>query len=300
MQSPTLLVLAAGMGSRYGGIKQIEGFGPSGETILEYSIYDAIRAGFGKVVFIVREDIKDAVNTIVEPGLKGRVPYEFAIQDGARFVPARFRNPDRTKPWGTGHAVLCASDVIDGPFAVINADDFYGPESFRNMADFLSKNDDPSHHSMVGYELGNVLSEHGTVSRGVCDVDGSGYLTGINERLKVGRTGDKIVYREGDHELELSATSAVSMNFWGFKPSYFAITKQLFEDFLEVNSGSLSAEFFIPIGVQHIIDTGIGKFSVLQGGTTWFGVTYPEDKPIVQSSLNRLLDEGIYPRNLWG
>jgi len=300
MQSPTLLVLAAGMGSRYGGIKQIEGFGPSGETILEYSIYDAIRAGFGKIVFIVRDDIRDAVNSIVEPGLKGRVPYEFAIQNGVRCVPERFQNPDRTKPWGTGHAVLCASDVIDAPFAVINADDFYGPESFRNMADFLSNNTDPSHHSMVGYELGNVLSDHGTVSRGVCEVDGNGYLTGINERLKVGWSNGKIVHRDGDAEYELHPTDVVSMNFWGFKPGYFDVTQKLFEDFLVANSDSPSAEFFIPIGVQHIIDSGIGKFSVLKGGTTWFGVTYPEDKPIVQASLNGLLDHGVYPRNLWG
>jgi choline kinase len=300
MQTPTLLVLAAGMGSRYGGIKQIEGFGPSGETILEYSIYDAIRAGFGKIVFIVREDIRDAVHSIVEPGLKGRIPYEFAIQNGIRFVPRQFQNPSRTKPWGTGHAVLCASDAIDGPFAVINADDFYGPESFRNMADFLTTNTDPNHHSMVGYELGNVLSDHGTVSRGVCEVNASGYLTGINERLKVGWSDGKIVHRDGDMEHELNATDAVSMNFWGFKPSYFEITQKLFEDFLETNSESSTAEFFIPIGVQHIIDSEIGKFSVLKGGTTWFGVTYPEDKPIVQASVNRLLNEGVYPRNLWG
>lgn len=300
MQSPTLVVLAAGMGSRYGGIKQIEGFGPSGETILEYSIYDAIRAGFGKVVFIVREDIREAVNAIVEPGLKGRTPFEFAIQNGVYFVPERFRNTGRTKPWGTGHAVLCASDVIDAPFAVINADDFYGPESFRNMATFLTSNTDPSHHSMIGYELGNVLSDHGTVSRGVCEVDTSGYLMGINERLKVGWSDGKIVYLDGNDRFELRSTDAVSMNFWGFKTSYFATTQKLFEDFLETNSTSLSAEFFIPIGVQHIIDSGIGRFSVLQGGSTWFGVTYPEDKPIVQASMNRLIDQGIYPKNLWG
>jgi NDP-sugar pyrophosphorylase family protein len=299
MQTPTLLVLAAGMGSRYGGIKQIEGFGPSGETILEYSIYDAIRAGFGKIVFIVREDIKDAVNSIVEPGLKGRVPYNFSIQNGSRFVPEKYRNPARTKPWGTGHAVLCASDAIDGPFAVINADDFYGPESFRNMAEFLRTNEDPNHHSMVGYELGNVLSDHGTVSRGVCEVDADGYLSGIVERLKVGRSGGRIVHRDGENEYELSEKDSVSMNFWGFKPSYFQITQQLFEEFLETHSESSSAEFFIPIGVQHIIDNGIGKISVLKGGTTWFGVTYPEDKPIVQASLNKLLDDGVYPRNLW-
>ncbi len=287
------------MGSRYGGIKQIEGFGPSGETILEYSIYDAIRAGFGKILFIVREDIKDAVDRIVAPGLQGRIPYEFAIQDGQRFVAQQFRNNDRVKPWGTGHAVLCASDVIDGPFAVINADDFYGPESFASMAEFLSTNTDPNHHSMVGYELGNVLSDHGTVSRGVCEVDSDGYLTGIVERLKVGRSNGKIVHREGDTEYELSAKDSVSMNFWGFKPSYFKVTQDLFDQFLEANAGSTSAEFFIPLGVQHIIDSGIGKFSVLKGGSTWFGVTYPEDKPIVQASLNALLDGGVYPRNLW-
>ncbi len=287
------------MGSRYGGIKQIEGFGPSGETILEYSIYDAIRAGFGNIVFIVREDIKEAVNRIVAHGLKGRVSYEFAIQDGDRFVAEKYRNKERVKPWGTGHAVLCASEVIDGPFAVINADDFYGPESFRSMAEFLTSNTDPNHHSMVGYELGNVLSEHGTVSRGVCEVDSDGYLTRIVERLKVGRSNGTIVHRDGDASYELNAKDSVSMNFWGFKPSYFKVTQVLFDQFLDANSGSMSAEFFIPIGVQHIIDSGIGKFSVLRGGSTWFGVTYPDDKPIVQTSLNKLLDEGVYPRNLW-
>jgi NDP-sugar pyrophosphorylase family protein len=298
-QAPTLLVLAAGMGSRYGGIKQIEGFGPSGETILEYSIYDAIRAGFGKIVFIVREDIKDAVNAIVAPGLQDRVPYEFAIQNGSRFVPEAFQNTERVKPWGTGHAVLCASDCISEPFAVINADDFYGPEAFKVMADFLKNDTHPQHHAMVGYELGNVLSDFGTVSRGVCTMSGDRHLTGINERTKVGKKDDRIVYQDGDREVELSPKDIVSMNFWGFKPSYFDLSLGLFHDFLASNAKSVSAEFFIPIGVQHIIDHNVGTISVLQGGDTWFGVTYPEDKPHVQQSLNALLNRGIYPRKLW-
>jgi len=298
-QAPTLLVLAAGMGSRYGGIKQIEGFGPSGETILEYSIYDAIRAGFKKVVFVVREEIKDAVRAIVAPGLDGRIPYEFAIQDGFRFVPQAFRNIERVKPWGTGHAVLCASENISEPFAVINADDFYGPEAFRVMAEFLKNDTHPHHHAMVGYELGNVLSDFGTVSRGVCSINDHNHLTGINERTKVGRKGGLIIYQDGDSEVELSPKDVVSMNFWGFKPSYFELSKVLFEKFLLSNSSSASAEFFIPIGVQHLIDTGEGSISVLKGGDTWFGVTYPEDKPHVQQSLDDLLRRGTYPPKLW-
>lgn len=298
-QAPTLLVLAAGMGSRYGGIKQIEGFGPSGETILEYSIYDAIRAGFNKIVFIVREDIKDAVDAIVAPGLRGRIPYEFAIQNGFRFVPEEYQNTDRVKPWGTGHAVLCASDIIKEPFAVINADDFYGPEAFKVMADFLSNDTHPQHHAMVGYELGNVLSDFGTVSRGVCTMNENRHLTGINERTKVGKKDGRIVYQEGEREIELSPKDIVSMNFWGFKPSYFELSLGLFHNFLSTNSKSASAEFFIPIGVQHIIDHNEGSISVLQGGDTWFGVTYPEDKPHVQQSLNELLQKGIYPKKLW-
>jgi NDP-sugar pyrophosphorylase family protein len=298
-QAPTLLVLAAGMGSRYGGIKQIEGFGPSGETILEYSIYDAIRAGFGKIVFIVREEIKEAVRSIVAPGLDGRIIYEFAIQDGSRFVPEIYLNAERTKPWGTGHAVLCASENIHEPFAVINADDFYGAEAFQVMAEFLKSDTHPMHHAMVGYELGNVLSDFGTVSRGVCTMDEHRQLTGITERTKVAKKDGGIVYQDGDSEFELSSGDVASMNFWGFKPSYFELSKTLFEKFLAANSQSLSAEFFIPIGVQHIIDSGEGTISVLKGGDTWFGVTYPEDKPFVQQSLDKLLNRGVYPRNLW-
>jgi len=299
MQTPTLLVLAAGMGSRYGGIKQIEGFGPNGETILEYSIYDAVRSGFERVVFVVRKDIKDAVNDIVAPALKGRAEFLYAIQDGNRFVPEKYRNPARTKPWGTGHAVLCAADDIDGPFAVINADDFYGPEAFQSMAGFLKADKDPNHHAMVGYELRNVLSEHGTVSRGVCKLDDEGFLVGVDERTKVQRQGDRIIYNDGEKNHYLDERDVVSMNFWGFKPGYFDITRRLFDEYLAINHDSTTAEFFIPIVAQHIIDSVNGRISVLRGGTTWFGVTYPEDKPAVQAAIDTLLDKGIYPKSLW-
>ena len=299
MQAPTLLVLAAGMGSRYGGIKQIEGFGPSGETLLEYSIYDAIRAGFGRVVFIVREEIKQAVHDIVAPGLEGRLPYDFALQEINRFVPEAFRHVQRTKPWGTGHAVMCADGVINEPFAVINADDLYGPEAFESMATFLTSDQDPHHHSMIGYDLGDVLSDFGTVSRGICATDASGYLRGIHERTSVQRKNGVITYREGDQEVPLHEQDIASMNFWGFKPSYFEISRSLFETFLETQQDLTKAEFYIPIVAQHMIELGQDRISVLRGGRIWFGVTYPEDKPIVQDSINELIRKGVYPPSLW-
>lgn len=298
--SPTLLVMAAGMGSRYGGIKQIEGFGPSKETILEYSIYDALRAGFGRVVLIVREDIREAVREIVAPGLDGRVDWDFVIQNGEKHVLPQFRNADRVKPWGTGHAVLCASQAIEGPFAVINADDFYGREAFESMAGFLSADPDPHRHALVGYELGDVLSDFGTVSRGVCQLDDEGDLVRVDERTKIERVNGQIVYRDAEGDHPLSARDVVSMNFWGFKPSYFETAKRLFEKFLEENHASPSAEFYIPTVAQNMIDNGSGRIAVLRGGTTWFGVTYPEDKPFVQAQLDKLIESGEYPSNLWG
>lgn len=299
MQAPTLLVLAAGMGSRYGGIKQIEGFGPLGETLLEYSIYDAIRAGFGRVVFIVREEIKQAVHDIIAPGLEGRLPYDFALQEIDQFVPEAFRHVQRIKPWGTGHAVLCAAGVINEPFAVINADDFYGPEAFVSMANFLISDQDPHHHAMIGYELGDVLSDHGTVSRGICTTDASGYLIDIHERTGVHRNNGMIIYRDGDQEIPLHEKDIASMNFWGFKPSYFDISRSLFETFLESRQELTKAEFYIPIVAQHMIEQGQDRIAVLRGGRIWFGVTYPEDKPSVQASINELLDKGVYPPSLW-
>lgn len=214
---PTLLVLAAGMGSRYGGIKQLDQFGPNGETIIDYSLYDAIKAGFGKIVFIVRKDIHEAAVERFSPKLKGRIDFDFADQELTSYVPEHLQ-VERSKPWGTAHAVLCAKESINEPFAVINADDFYGYDAFKTMADFLSADTDPATHSLVGYRIENTLSDHGTVSRGVCQTNERNELVDINERHKVGWEGDKIVYNKDDQPVEIPEGTPVSMNFWGFKP----------------------------------------------------------------------------------
>ncbi|WP_226389781.1 sugar phosphate nucleotidyltransferase [Penaeicola halotolerans] len=298
-QKPTLLVLAAGMGSRYGGNKQIDGFGPNGETIVEYSIFDAIRARFGKVVFIVREEILDLVKDKFVPKIEGKIAYDFVIQSLQSHVPAAYQNPDRVKPYGTAHAVLCAKDAINEPFAVINADDFYGQEAFQILSKFLTENKDANRHAMVGYALKNVLSENGTVSRGICDTDAEGFLAGMTERTSIARVGDKIISKENDGELVLSPEVATSMNCWGFKSSFFDAATALWEDFLKDNHTNIKSEFYIPTVANHLINSGKSKIEILKGGTTWFGVTYTEDKPEVISSLKKLHDQGTYPKTLW-
>jgi choline kinase len=296
---PTLLILAAGMASRYGSMKQIQSFGPGGETIMDYSIYDAIRAGFGRVVFIIRKDFADDFKEIFEPKLKGRIETDYVYQDLHSFVDGAEVPADRTKPWGTAHAVLCAKDAIKEPFAVINADDFYGRDAFEKAAKFLTSEVREDLYSIIGYDLAKTLSENGTVSRGVCQVDGHNYLVGIAERTKVYREGDKIVYEENDQKNELPADSKVSMNFWCFHPSVFAITEKLFKEFLANNAANPKAEFFIPIIGDHLVKTGIGKILVIPTGAQWFGVTYKEDAPQVQGSLEHLVHQGEYPARLW-
>lgn len=299
MQQPTLLILAAGMASRYGSLKQIQQFGPSGETIMDYSIYDAIRAGFGKIVFIIRESFADEFKGIFEPKLKGKVETAYAFQDMNAFVNGATVPADRTKPWGTAHAVMCAKDVISGPFAVINADDFYGRDAFEKMAAFLNNECAPDKYSLVGYELGKTVSEHGSVSRGVCEVDANGNLARITERTKIYTENGKIVAEEGDGKLELSANTPVSMNFFGFDTSIFSISEKLFTDFLAKNAENPKAEFFIPLVADQFINNGLGQLKVLPTSAQWFGVTYKEDAPGVQASLNALVAAGEYPNNLW-
>lgn len=294
----TLLVLAAGIGSRYGGIKQIDGFGPSGETIMDYSLFDAIRAGFTKVVFIVRDEILETVKEKFLPKLQGKVAVEFVVQSVDKLVPAQYFNPERTKPLGTGHAVLCARDVIHEPFVAINADDFYGQDAFASIADFF-RTDTTGSHAMVGFKLKNVLSEHGSVSRGVGETDAEGYLQTVVERTTIVKENDKIIAKEKDGDLLLSPEAPTSMNFWGFRPEMFELASSMFNDFLKNNQGNLKSEFYIPLIVNEIIQRKKGKVKVVGGGNVWFGVTYKEDKDEVSSKIKALIKQGKYPENLW-
>lgn len=296
----TLLILAAGMASRYGSMKQIQGFGPSGETIMDYSIYDAIEAGFTKVVFIIRKDFADNFKAIFEPKLKDRVKTDCVYQDLRSYVED-FKVPEeRIKPWGTAHAVLCAKAAVKEPFAVINADDFYGRDAFKKAHAFLTTECNPHLYSIIGYELVKTLSENGSVSRGVCEVDDKSNLVSIAERVKIYRDeNNKITYEEGDKKFEVPSDSKVSMNFWCFDPSVFAFTEKIFSEFLSENIANPKAEFFIPIIGDRFINEGKGGIRVIPTSAKWFGVTYKEDAPDVQKSLDKLISDGVYPNKLW-
>jgi NDP-sugar pyrophosphorylase family protein len=294
----TLLVLAAGIGSRYGGIKQIDGFGPSGETIMDYSLFDAVRAGFTKVIFIVREEILDTVREKFAPKAKGKIDIDFVVQPQNKFIPAEYQNPERVKPWGTGHAVLCARHLINEPFVVINADDFYGRDAFASIAGFF-RGDTGGAHSMVGYTLKNVLSLHGSVSRGVGETDGNGYLKSVVERTTIVVENGKIISKEKVGDVELSPEAPTSMNFWGFHPDIFEYTADMFQKFVKENHKNIKAEFFIPLIVNALIHEGRGKVKVLGGGKIWFGVTYKEDKEAVSNKIKDLVNSGEYPQKLW-
>lgn len=296
---PTLLILAAGIGSRYGGIKQLDQFGPAGETIIDYSLYDAINSGFGKVVFIIREEIKEDVIKLFSPKLTGKVEFEFAIQSVQSNVPEELGKVDRIKPWGTGHAMLCAAEYTHTPFAIINADDYYGKEAFETMARFLSEDANPNEHALVGYELAKTLSENGTVSRGICVSGNNDHLISVTERTKIFLDGDQIVFEENDTKYPLSSQTPVSMNFWGFKPSVFPIVKSLFEIYAKENIDNPKAEFYIPTVVTHIIKEELGVCKMFRSSSDWFGVTYPKDKPAVQEAFKKLHEAGVYPDGLW-
>ena len=295
MSKPTLLILAAGMGSRYGGIKQLDKFGPNGETIIDYSLHDAIKAGFGKVVFIIREELKADFQEIFGPKLDGKVEYDFAIQNIQSYVPEELGKVERTKPWGTGHAVLCAWEQTDTPFAVINADDFYGYEGFKIMADFLTNNIDQTCQAMVGYQIKNTLSENGSVSRGVCELDENDFLKVVIERTKIYRQADNtIVFEEGEELTELPESTPVSMNFWGFMPNVFPVINEMFKEYSTQNLHSPKAEFYIPNVMTYLIKHDLGKCKVFSNESEWFGVTYPEDKPTVMEALQKLSNQGLY------
>lgn len=297
---PTLVILAAGMASRYGSMKQTEGFGPGGETIMDYSIYDAIRAGFGKIVFIIRKDFAEPFKENFNNKLKGKIAVEYVYQELNSFVEEALFPEGRTKPWGTAHAVLCARNAVKEPFAVINADDFYGADAFVKAAAFLQSECNETTAAIIGYRLINTLSPFGTVSRGVCEVNTSGNLVSIAERTKIYPKEGKVFYEEGDEPVEVAATSPVSMNFWCFHPSVFALSEVLFKAFLHNNLKNPKSEFFIPIVADHFIHQSKGVIKVIPTSAQWFGVTYKEDAPSVKSSLEKLISVGEYPSHLWG
>ena len=307
---PTLLVLAAGMGSRYGGLKQMDGLGPHGETIIDYSIHDAVEAGFGKVVYIVREYFKADMEKAVKEKYAGvkavdGEPLEFAfVTQELDKIPAGFTlNPERTKPWGTAHAMLMAKDVIHEPFAVINGDDFYGKESFRILADWCRAHENTKgQYCIIGFELDNTLSENGTVSRGICYYDENRTLTGIVEHLEIAKEADGSVYGinsvTGEKHV-LDAKALCSMNMWGFTPDYFELSETIFTDFLKVNINEPKKEFYIPYAVDRIIKEGNGSCEVLSTPSHWFGVTFKEDRPGVVAKFASLVEEGVYPSPLY-
>jgi NDP-sugar pyrophosphorylase family protein len=296
---PTLLILAAGMASRYGSMKQIQSFGPGGETIMDYSIYDAIRAGFKKVVFIIRKEFADDFKAIVEPRLKGKIAIEYVYQDLKSFTEGHPVPAERTKPWGTAHAVLCAKDIINEPFAVINADDFYGRDAFEKAYTFLTGEVNDNTYSIIGYELLKTLSDNGTVNRGVCVADAQGNLVSIAERLNIKKADGKIVTDDDQQPKNLPLDSQVSMNFWCFSPSIFPYSEKLFNEFLSKNVSNPKSEFFIPIVADRFINDGKGVIKVIPTSAQWFGVTYKEDAPEVKENLNQLVKAGEYPPSLW-
>lgn len=298
---PTLMILAAGMGSRYGGLKQLDGVGPNDETIIDYSIYDAIKAGFGKVVFIIRKSFEDEFGRIYSEKLKGRVPALFVNQE-LDLLPEGFTVPaDREKPWGTAHAMLVARKLINEPFAVINADDYYGQESFKLLHDYLAGYDNrpANEHCLVGYKLSNTLSEHGTVSRGVCEVDDDGFLATIAERKGVERHEDHVRHVHEDGHGRLEGHEVVSMNMWGFHHGIYDTIERVFTEFLKEKINEPKSECYIPDFVDDIIQSGKGKVKVLNSPDSWFGVTYQQDRPVVVEKLAQLIKQGVYPERLW-
>jgi UTP-glucose-1-phosphate uridylyltransferase len=291
--------MAAGMASRYGSLKQIQRFGPSGETIMDYSIYDAYRAGFGKVVFIIRKEFADDFKAIFEPKLKGKIAIDYVYQDMQSFAEGYDIPAERTKPWGTAHAVLCASTAVNEPFIVINADDFYGRDAFEKAHQFLTKEANDRTFGLIGYELIKTLSDNGSVSRGVCKVDAAGNLVEIAERTKIYRDGDKIVYEEDGNKKEVPSDSKVSMNFWCFTPYVFSICKDMFNTFLQKNIHQPKAEIYVvDVGAAFIQIPG-NALKVIPTHSEWFGVTYKEDAPGVESNINALVARGEYPQSLW-
>lgn len=300
---PTLLVLAAGMGSRYGGLKQLDGVGPHGETIMDYSVYDAMRAGFGKVVFVIRHDFEDDFNARVLSKYKNHIPVTVVYQE-TDSLPEGYTVPeDRTRPWGTGHAVMMGADAINEPFAVINADDFYGRNAFEVMADFLKDSENKQgRYCMVAFKVGNTMTENGSVSRGVCTVDDNNCLSSIVERRRIEFDGDHnpvFIDEETEQPNRLDATTPVSMNLWGFTPDFFVHSQKEFKRFLDLFSNDNKREFYIPNVVDFLINNGKASVRVLTTDSRWFGVTYADDRQNVCDNLEALHSDGTYPKTLF-
>ncbi len=297
---PTLLILAAGMGSRFGGLKQITPVGPSGETIIEYSIFDAIRAGFGKVVFVIRESFADEFKERFDKKLFGKIDIEYVYQELDKLPDGYILPEGREKPWGTAHAIMMGKEAINEPFAALNADDFYGFEAFKTMSSFLQSSDSEAEYSMVGYQLRNTLSDFGTVSRGVCEADQNNYLSEIIERIKIYKKNSRIVYQdEQGNEVGLTGNEKVSMNIWGFKPNLFGYLEKEFTAFLDTQINVPKSEIYIPSVVFELIEKKQVSVKILEADSPWFGVTYKEDHPEVVKKIKQMVDDGIYPENLW-
>ena len=290
----TLVILAAGVGSRYGGTKQLDHIGPAGETIMDYSIYDAINAGFKKVVFIIRTDLKDSFEQHYKERFSGKIAVEFAYQD--QFKPfSDLYSYERKKPWGTGHALLSVSNLVNGPFVIINADDFYSARAFELIYDAFKNSTDDHSFFMVGFRLKNTLSDFGTVSRGYCDIDKNSYLTKVTELSKIERKDNKIIYLDGDNEKEIDGSSYVSMNFWGFTSKIFEHGYEMFNDFMKVNNEDPKAEFYIPGIVDNMVNSGKATVKLIPTEEEWMGMTYKEDSSFVMKALKEKVDKGLYP-----
>ncbi len=298
---PTLFVLAAGMGSRYGGLKQLDGLGPNGETIMDYSIFDAVRGGFGKVVFVIRHTFEQDFREKIIKKYENVIPVELVFQELDNLPEGFTLNSERVKPWGTNHAVLMGKDAIKEPFAVINADDFYGRESFKTLADYLMQlNGKKNDYCMIGYRVGNTLSESGAVARGICETNAGGYLTSVVECTHIEKIDGQVKYKDDNGEMvAVSENAPVSMNMWGFTPDYFQYSSDMFKDFLKENKDNIKAEFFIPLVVNNLIQNKTAQVKVLDTPSKWFGVTYAEDRPMVVEKINQLIEKGEYPSKLF-
>jgi UTP-glucose-1-phosphate uridylyltransferase len=297
---PTLIVLAAGMGSRYGGNKQLDEVGPSGETIIDYSIYDAIRAGFGKIVFVIRRDIEEQVKERFLEKLRNRIEVDYVFQEITNLPEGVKVAPDRSKPWGTSHAILVTENKIKEPFGVINSDDYYGVESYKILHDFLVNDKDPNSYTIIGYKLGNTLSDHGNVNRGVCRVSADGLLQNIVETRQIEKTksGAKAPGTDGK-EQEFTGNEVVSMNLFGFKPSCYEYLREEFTNFINKKGMDLKSELDIPTSLDKFVKNGDIRIKVLMSNERWFGVTYREDKPFVVDSLRKMIRKGVYPARIY-
>jgi NDP-sugar pyrophosphorylase family protein len=296
---PSLVILAAGMASRYGGNKQTESFGPSGETIMEYSIYDAIKAGFGKVIFIIREEFAESFKSVIEPKLSGKIATDYVYQSLESFSGGREIPAGRTKPFGTMHALLCCKDVLDAPFAVINADDFYGFDAFKQANDYLVSGIEKGKYACIGYELKNTLSDNGSVTRGEINVDPLQNIVSITERKEIYKKDGKAFTPDGGTDVELPLDTKVSMNFFCFTPDFVNWSEDEYYKFRDANAAELKAEFLIPEVADILIKSGEGVVKMIPTEAVWFGVTFKEDAPVVKAQLQKLIDAGTYPENLW-